>query len=145
MNEFIVWDKDKKCFYDGKNNGINVFQLNQDGTLSFYQHYDDGYFSDEYFSDEYTNNFYIPFKNTELKDINGKSIYADSSIVEFEFYNSSNKWEKTIGYFKYIPECFCYVVIALCNSYSSIPISTLANRNIEIIDTIQENKLGLIK
>lgn len=126
MNNFIVWDKRYKVFRK---------LLKIDFQLGLY----------------FCIDTVVPFekgeliKNIDLKDINGKNIYADSSIVEFEFYNSSNKWEKIIGYFKYIPECFCYVVIALCNSYSSIPISTLANRNIKIIDTIQENKSGLIK
>ena len=143
MNEFIVWDKDKKCFYDGKNNGINVFQLNQDGTLSFYQHYDDGYFSDEYFSDEYTNNFYIPFKNTELKDINGKSIYADSSIVEF---NNSQLWNKYNGIFFYNKERLCYQIRIIDGTRNSeiIPYDRYCS-DFKIIDTIQENKLGLIK
>lgn len=138
MDEFIVWDKVHNQFLDSdmiegiafKNSKVHYLVDNRTPKL------------------EYSNLFNEEvdfFYGIGLKDINKKKIYADCSIVEFEFYNSANKWEKIVGYFKYIPECFCYIIIALSCGYSTIPISTLGNKNFKIIDTIQENKLGLIK
>ena len=138
MNEFVVWDKDAQCFYDGENNGINVFQLNQDGTLSFYQNCDDGCFDDYY-----ANKFYTPFKDIGLKDINGKKIYADSSIVEF---NNSKLWNKYNGIFFYNKERLCYQIkiIGSIRNNEIIPYDKYCS-DFKIIDTIQENKLGFIK
>ena len=77
-----------------------------------------------------------------LKDINGKSIYADSSIVEFKNIGSNYN-----GYFTFDIVKLCYKVIVL--DIKSVRKEFIFNsnniENIKIIDTIQENKLGLIK
>lgn len=83
------------------------------------------------------------FKDTELKDINGKSIYADSSIVEFK---NSQLWNKYNGIFFYNKERLCYQIRIIDGVRNSeiIPYDRYSS-DFKIIDTIQENKLGLIK
>ena len=74
-----------------------------------------------------------------LKDINGKSIYADSSIVEFE-----HKDKKLQGFFRYSKMRLSYVIEDLYNDMGEMVYDGSQN-NFKTIDTIQENKLGLIK
>ena len=80
--------------------------------------------------------------DTGLKDINGKSIYADSSIVEFKNIGSNYN-----GYFTFDIVKLCYKIIVL--DIKSVRKEFIFNsnniENIKIIDTIQQNKLGLIK
>ena len=80
--------------------------------------------------------------DTGLKDINGKNVYADSSIVEFKNIGSNYN-----GYFTFDIVKLCYKVIVL--DIKSVRKEFIFNsnniENIKIIDTIQENKLGLIK
>ena len=80
-----------------------------------------------------------------LKDINGKSIYADSSIVEWH-HSQDNIYN---GYFKWNQKELCYEVIIIDSddNYNGIELKFfyLRMNNLKIIDTIQENKLGLIK
>lgn len=85
-----------------------------------------------------------------LKDINGKNIYADSSIVEFEL-NINKEEVKIIGYFSYIKEELRYEFYQhfkqrekFIKTYLS-PIDSRLTGEFKIIDTIRENKLGLIK
>ena len=81
-------------------------------------------------------------KDIGLKDINGKSIYADSSIVEFK-----NIGSNYTGYFTFDLVKLCYKIIVL--DIKSVRKEFIFNsnniENIKIIDTIQQNKLGLIK
>ena len=74
-----------------------------------------------------------------LKDINGKSIYADSSIVEFE-----HKDKKLQGFFRYSKMRLSYVIEDLYNDMGEMVYDGSQN-NFKTIDTIQENKLGLMK
>ena len=80
-----------------------------------------------------------------LKDINGKSIYANSSIVEW-CHPQGNIYN---GYFKWNQKELCYEVITIDSNdnYNGIKLKFfyLQMNNLKIIDTIQENKLGLIK
>ena len=88
-----------------------------------------------------------------LNDINNNKIYADSSIVEFDFlgfgeltpdsYKAFVKWNK---------ERFRYDIQTLSrvDKNSNLYVFDLGKcidriSNIKIIDTIQESKLGLIK
>ena len=77
-----------------------------------------------------------------LKDINEKSIYADCSIVEFK-----NIGSNYTGYFTFDLVKLCYKIIVL--DIKSVRKKFIFNsnniENIKIIDTIQQNKLGLIK
>jgi len=130
MKGFIVWDANDKCFYDGGMIGINVFKLNQDGTLSYY---------DGCYDDDYANKFYTPFENIGLKDINKKSIYADSSVVEMYM-----GLDSFIGYYTYNKNKAHYefIIIDGCDNDS---FGNIIGSSLKIIDTIQENKLGLVK
>ena len=93
-----------------------------------------------------------------LKDIEDNKIYADSSIVEFELKDfcpcevmemdcECEIYTKCRGYFNFNYTQLAYDIIL----FNSEKIKITYNRrfydikNIKIIDTIQENKLGLIK
>ena len=93
-------------------------------------------------------------KDIGLKDINGKSIYADSSILEFVLTNQRVSF-KVFGVFKFHKQNFSYFIEVLkCDDVdcyglgiNNIPYGLYREiiSDIKIIDTIQENKLGLIK
>lgn len=115
MNEFIVWDNNSKVF-------IDFWELNASliGMLN---------------KDEL-----LPFIGK--KDIEGTKIYADCSI--FEFREGRNETYK--GYFYYDTTMLRFRIKTL-DRYSSKIIDYTWTQifDIKIIDTIQENKLGLIK
>lgn len=96
---------------------------------------------------------YDSFDYIGLNDISNNKIYADCSIVEFDFlgfgeptpdsYKAFVKWNK---------ERFRYDIQTLSrvdknNNLYVFDLGRCIDRisNIKIIDTIQENKLGLIK
>jgi len=90
-----------------------------------------------------------------LNDTSGNKIYADSSIIEFNIRNVG-KQLPVIGYFKFDPILMRYYIrivkdIGVEDRYylglQTIPFSVYSDfiSNIKIIDTIQENKLGLVK
>ena len=93
-------------------------------------------------------------KDIGLKDINGKSIYANSSIVEFTNDNNKKQYQ---GYFKYDlyhQRMFFWFLCCVRDNKSfgylgegldRVEYLPCAMTNFKIIDTIQENKLGLIK
>ena len=82
MNEFIVWNKDSKVFIRG-----NDFKINHKGNLVDFM--------------GLKANSKKHFNYIGKTDINGKKIYADSSIVEFCVYDNLNKGLRLIppGYF----------------------------------------------
>lgn len=94
------------------------------------------------------------FKDIGIKDINKNSIYADNSIVEFKLNNHRTTFD-VVGVFKFHKERLIYFIeILKCDeveNYSlglnTIPYDVYRNiiSDIKIIDTVQENKLGLIK
>ena len=87
------------------------------------------------------------YNDLGLRDINDELIYSECSIVqfEFEFYNIIR------GYFQFNKRSLSYDIVFLdkYEDYVSINYGNETySRNIKdfkIIDTIQENKLGLIK
>lgn len=137
MNEFIVWDKTLECFrlsdYVKLENGI-LKPIGEDYTI---------------------------YKGIGLKDINGKKIYADCSIVEFEhkykqrakkqngIYTLENfhteKTEILQAFFTWNNEELRYELDILNHDFFVCLDFTSTMKNFKIIDTIQENKLGLIK
>ena len=78
-----------------------------------------------------------------LKDINGKSIYIDSSICKVNYFSSSD-WISDYCYFSFDTENLRYIV-HLINEKEIVDYESSYFDCFEIIDTIQENKLGLIK
>ena len=119
MCEVAVWDKTLNCFHlDGR---VKL----ENGVL-------------EPIGKDYTVHQYIG-----LKDMGNKKIYADSSIVEFGYKvgNASH-----IGYFFYSNKDLSYKLKILSKKFNNeewLYCSSMAD--FIIIDTIQENKLSLIK
>ena len=129
MNGFIVWDEIKQIFID--NAGIapknSEDYMDEFGT---------------WFVSLNSNRFKV-FTNIGMEDINGKSIYADSSIIECE-YKALRK--KVKGYFKYSDITLGYHLHLLERSTGrAFRFDYEYMYDFKIIDTVQENKLGLIK
>ena len=84
-----------------------------------------------------------------LEDISNNKIYADCSIVEFELI--INPVCRTVvlnrkGVFKYDKDLCAYIIEWIDEDRILIFSTSFKHiKNIKIIDTIQENKLGLIK
>lgn len=123
MNEFMVWDNIFKVFL----NSDNIF-IDSKGNM---------YNIEDRDIYELINNEHSLHKNIGLKDINGKSIYADSSIVE----NGIQKWKVIYNVFQMSYELEC----VSNKSLSNMRLTGAYQNQLKIIDTIQENKLGLIK
>lgn len=133
MNEFIVWDKLKKCFADDVCCDVRLLK------------------NDISYSLEIRDELFELFYNIGLKDINGKNIYADSSIFEFDYLvDIENEiFQKRIGIF-YFEKTFLAYHISFLNGMNrkggnADNYNAFGMKNFKIIDTIQENKLGLIK
>lgn len=83
------------------------------------------------------------------KDIEGKKIYANYSIVEFD-YSGDPYTVKIQGYFYFNTDALFYEIRGVnYKNNKSEKLEYCINEhkisNLKIIDTIQENKLGLIK
>ena len=126
MNEFIVWDLKSESFRQIiKIDFINMyFQLE---SMS---------------SDDYKVNLNDLTTHTFIgkTDTQGNKIYADSSIVEFEHKNhSSYNTFKLKGVFKFNMKELRYFI----ECFTGHKISYDSKQKFKIIDTLQENKLGL--
>lgn len=134
MEEFIVW------YSDGQNSFSKEFTLDE---LIANDHFD--YISDSPLLKDYK---VIEIRQSVgLNDINNNKIYADCSIVEFES-DCLDKNIRRYGFFTYNVERLQYMISTrYISQYENIEwiISHKNLTNIKIIDTIQENKLGLIK
>lgn len=133
MNEFIVWDSEYNkfiswedvAFTKDKNDDFIIIMKEIDETTSEGRNFQ-------------------TFNYIGLKDINNKKIYADSSIIEF-------REDKDLGYgyftYDFIKLRYIIKVISSNEIYNNLelPYESSIMKNIKIIDTIQENKLGLIK
>ena len=86
---------------------------------------------------------YDSFDYIGLKDINNNKIYADCSIVEFQWGNGFGNVQTDWGVFKYDLDYLQYLIYEENEDINKSSIKEVSN--IKIIDTIQENKLGLIK
>lgn len=135
MNEFIVWDKLSTRFGFGK-----VIQVKLNGNLYVE------------FKDENGKEFYkyrtpkdIEILNyIGLNDISDTKVYAKSSIIQFR-----DNEDLGYGYFIYDNKQLRYEIKTLSkiDIYNGItlPYVPCIMVNIKVVDTIQENKLGLIK
>lgn len=128
MNDYIVWYSDE--------NNQNMFskEFTLDELIS-QKHLD------EISDSPLLRNFKIDSINNGIgiKDINGKNIYADCSIVEM--YRGLDSFT---GYYIYNKNKAHYefIIIDGCDNDS---FGNIIGSSLKIIDTIQENKLGLIK
>ena len=131
MCEVAVWDKTLNCFHlDGR---VKL----ENGVL-------------EPIGKDYTVHQYIG-----LKDIDDKKIYADSSIISFIYKPIGESGTcKDIGFIFFCKKDFMFKINILTRSDKNGDnyIFNLGNclnnmymKEIKIIDTIQENKLNLIK
>lgn len=118
MNEFLIWD----------------MEINKPVVVATIEDYIDVNFKDRCKA----------FRDIGLKDINGKSIYADSSIVEFKF-GTGGEYHKMTGYFSYNNQTLRYEIKDVNKREAIYLWSGYIEKEIKIIDSIQENKLGLIK
>jgi len=117
VDEFIVWDEARKSFIDYE--AINEFNKPSLKDINV-------------------------FAYIGLNDIDDKKIYADCSIIEFEF-GTGGEYHKMTGYFSYNNQTLRYEIKDV-NKREAIYLWTgYIEKEIKIIDTIQENKLGLIK
>ena len=134
MNEVIVWDEEKKEFSESKIvDGwlLHKRAFNQESKIKM-------------------------FPYIGKTDIDGKKIYADSSIVEFEVIercccdilevHCECDFNKRIGYFNYNEDRLCFELKSKENDCFDSVFAFYRDRikNLKIIDTLQENKLGLI-
>ena len=146
MNEFIIWDSKYKLFLDE-----NFKDTLQDNGIDYED--DDLYYGDEYYplctmdfimgsdcephKDRLSKLFYIG-----LNDINNNKIYADCSIVEFQWVNGFGNIQTDWGVFKYDLDYLQYLIYEENEDINKSSIKEVFN--IKIIDTIQKNKLGLM-
>jgi len=136
MNEFIVWDRENKKFVEN----LTDYYLDKDCLLWKEE-------CSKYECDLIIATDCICFPHIGKKDINNKKIYANCSIVEFKHITTYGCSYIRQGYFTFDNDLCCYIIkcinedlilIYACSVFSAIT-------DIKIIDTIQENKLGLIK
>lgn len=139
MNDYIVWYSDE--------NNLNMFS--EEFTLEQLINQDH---LDIVSDSPLLKNFKVDSINNGigLKDINGKNIYANCSIVEFIFYegfkNNPHNKRALVGHFKLISRNPGYGIQVLNDDITcGFDFDDRMVDSIKIIDTIQENKLGLIK
>lgn len=84
---------------------------------------------------------YDSFNYIGLNDINNNKIYADCSICKVNYFSSSD-WISDYCYFSFDTENLRYTV-CLINEKEIVDFEASYFDCFEIIDTIQENKLGL--
>lgn len=148
MEDFIIWDSKYKLFLDE-----NFLDTLQENGIEY--EYDNLYYGDEYYpicvmdfiigvdgdiyKDRISKLFYVG-----LKDINNNKIYADCSILRVNYFHSLGDWISGIGYFSFDEETLRYC-FTLINEKEIVAYDPSYFDSLEIIDTIQENKLGLIK
>jgi len=133
MNEYLVWNKKKKSFSDG-----HWYRIRPDGSLW-------KLFAGMQVDCSETHTAY---KFAGKKDNENEKIYEESSIVDFEWFDTRFKTlQREQGYFKEnrYNKCLEFVHLDSYKSNINFVQHIEAIKSIKIIDTIQENKLGLIK
>jgi len=129
MNEFVVWDKDRRVWIDES----YPFYINSTGLLCIQR-----------------NNKVMMIENdcevfnyTGKDDIDGNKIYADCSIVEFEYKEKFNSEIKKLkGFFIWDNTNLLYYieVLGVFGRRPMINYKGLKIKNLKIIGTLQENK-----
>jgi len=138
MNEFIVWDS-----VENRELKVNEFAVSKDGNIVLLK---EGKIYDVRVSE----GRYSLYNYIGKTDVEGNKIYVDSSIVEFVL-SGSRKNFKATGYFYFFNGDLSYEFkcLAIDGKKLEVPRTDINWRDaygktIKIIDTIQENKLGLI-
>lgn len=123
MHNFIEWDNEKK-----------VFCVPKGGCMLDINEWFETYIGSERFSiHEYIGKI----------DADNKRIFANSSIVEIGFSWQESK-DRIKGFFDYDKAALGYVIWDLeKNDYIDYDVTKM--QYFKIIDTVQENKLGLVK
>jgi len=127
MNEFIVWDNNYEKF------SHKVCGILSDGSIAVFK---EGHLSGIFYEDEYTIHYDIG-----KTDIEGKKIFAGSSIVEFE-HMIFGEWVKRVGYFTYDDKFLSYEIVTktgLILLYAMV-LNESEIKNLKIIGTLQEDK-----
>ena len=166
MHKFIVYDRELKCFvtedsdFDdlcekkgnwNKENGNMFEEYNPYSTDEWFPALEIlGVF--RYFTDVLEHKQLDVLSAIGKKDINDKEIYADCSIVEFKATFSGGYFTTIKGYF-YFDELKKELRVKLLgstfrDSFRGIDTDSMKYdyeymKDFKIIDTIQENKLGL--
>lgn len=132
MDEFIVWDTKLFKAWNGKKFIGNEIQI-VNGL-------------DEMYCGDIEELIFFPYIGKT--DINDKKIYADSSIVKFEF-AYGGKWIPLKAYFQYNLDELRYEAHLVDspdkNIWSVLSYDMFKFKDLKIIDTIQENKLNLME
>lgn len=120
MNEFIVWDEENGQFVD------ETECIFKDGTL---------YKNDFHYIDQVSCDFSM-FWSIGKTDIEGKKIYAESSIFEF-VKTKEYKLVQLKGFFKYDDFDMAYKIFTSDGEILKMSINI---RDIRIVGTLQEYK-----
>jgi hypothetical protein len=125
MEEFVVWDNQKHIFLsEFQKSKLRVDTIVKNEMLKGLARY-------------------VFLEKLGLDDINNKPIIANCSIVTLNYFQSSD-WIKDIGFFKWDNEMLRYE-FHLSGEKEIVPFDPSYFDCMEIVDTIQKNKLGLIK
>lgn len=140
-NKFIVW----------YSNDINKDKFSKEFTL-------DQLISQDHLDEICDSPFLVNYKvdsinnGIGLEDIEGNKIYADSSIFEFSFETIFTiSYPKIRGFFYFDDSIKAYrikllsTLVGIHSKTENLVYHSGTTTNFKIIDTIQENKLGLIK
>ena len=135
MNEFIIWDDEDNKFIIWEN---VVFTKDKDDDFIIIMKEIDPIVSEG-------RNF-KSFNYIGKKDINNNKIYADSSICEIAIKHRTDGNRISIGYFVFNLEYLRHEVVFI-DGYMKGKKEFYNGfmYRFKIIDTIQQNKLGLIK
>ncbi len=133
MNEFILWDKERFRYCNTTKSTEQIGDFIYWETIRLNPNY----------LKSCANGQYPTFEYIKKDDIEGNKIYADCSIVEFDYKTISHS-EKRICIFTYDDYTSRYW-LRYAGDVGTFEFDTERCKNIKIIDTVQENKLKLIK
>ena len=137
MNKYAVYSEDNKL--------IGYETLSEDGRWTFILENEDferlGTISPS-FEEKLTRHKFI-----EKIDTHGSQIYANSSVVVFTFLDNKLREHEVIGYFYFNDTDLGYWIEMIDQAdvkYNHTRFYANRVKDLKIIDTLQENKLGLI-
>ena len=135
MNEFIVWSVSGQRFLK-----INEFSISMESKIILLR-------EGKIFDVVKSGQEYILYNGIGKIDIEGNKIYADSSIVVFTFLDNKLREHEVIGYFYFNDTDLGYWIEMIDQAdvkYNHTRFYANRVKDLKIIDTLQENKLGLL-